>query len=116
MAISDNVRRVQKQIEAERMASDDGATSQISLDLRDKAIKAMFGGAAEWDDYMKVFATDANNVISQSDLAKLRPEEPIDNDNFDRNKARAYLLGNGTCGSQSPLPPGLDFTVGTTLD
>ena len=88
----------------------DGA---VRLDVQQKAVAAILGGADsdEWVVYMSQFAED------DADLKILMPEDNGDPNNFQRNLARAYLVGNGNCGAASPgiIGGGLDFGVDAIL-
>ncbi|MCD9188449.1 MAG: hypothetical protein LUM44_18675 [Pyrinomonadaceae bacterium] len=117
--IRENIKRIQAQIKKEQNESPDG-TSKFAIEIQEKAIAAILGGAADWEPYMKVFATDADGNLDTVALARLRPEPPnsTDREVTKRNKARAYLIGNGNCGAFSVdgPPAGLEFGVGDNLD
>jgi hypothetical protein len=115
LRIRQNIKRIQEKTKLEQEASEDGKTSQTALDLQVKAVAAILGGAADWEPYMTVFATDENNVLDTDALARLRPE-PNTVANSERNKARAYLIGNGNCGPLSVDGPDMEFGVGDNLD
>ncbi|HVE59418.1 MAG TPA: hypothetical protein VNB22_21590 [Pyrinomonadaceae bacterium] len=113
--IRDNIKRIQEKIKLEQEASDDGKTSQTANDLQEKAVAAILGGAAEWEPYMVIFATDEKGFLHEDALARLRPECHT-GESVSRNKARAYLIGNGNCGPMSVDGPDMEFGVGDTLD
>jgi hypothetical protein len=110
MAISDNIREIQDKINNEFGSSN----TPTGDELREKAVAAIFEGAnsAEWNNYMQLFAK------TDDELAKLMPEPNPNSDQeiSDRNLARAYLVGNGNCGAESPSGAPLSFGIGTTLD
>lgn len=61
---------------------------------------------------MQLFAKD------ETELAKLRPQANASEDNeiAAKNVARAYLVGNGNCGAESPMGMPLSFGVEDILD
>jgi hypothetical protein len=114
--IENNIKRIKDIIRAEQEASPSGRDSTTANDLQEKAVAAILGGAADWEPYMKVFATDENEVLDTAALARLKPEPNTDEAAVKRNKARAYLIGNGNCGPNSVLGQSMDFGVGSLLD
>jgi hypothetical protein len=110
MAISDNIKKIEEKIKGEY----GGKQTPTGRELRVKAVAAIFAGAnsEEWKDYMRLFADN------EDELAKLMPESNLKEDPqiADRNLARAYLVGNGNCGAESPIGVSLSFGVGTKLD
>ena len=113
--IRDNIKRIQEQIKQEQDESDDGRTSQTANDLQEKAVAAILGGAADWELYMMIFATDEKGLLHEDALARLRPERHSE-ESASRNKARAYLVGNGNCGPMSVDGVDMEFGVGDHLD
>ena len=107
MSIRDNIEEIQTLVDQERAAS--GGHSATAMELQNKAVAAILGGASAWDEYMKMFSK--NNT----QLTKLRPE-PNTDENFERNLARSYLVGNGNCGAASPDGTEYLFGVTGTLD
>ena len=92
MAIDDNIRHIQDLMFAEQLAlqNDQNAPTPVSNDVRGKARAAIHGGVVQYVQYMKLFATN------DEELARLLPlEDPID---AVREEARAYLIRNGVCG------------------
>ena len=69
----------------------------------------ILGAAAAWEDYMKMFAKDG------AELNRLQAE-PNTDENFEKNLARSYLVGNGNCGAASPGGTEYLFGVTDTLD
>ena len=91
MAIDDNInaKRLALRAEMEAHQENDAALTPVADELRAKAEAAVFGGIAEYIDYMRLFATN------DAELARLLPlEQPLD---ADRQTARAYLVRNGVC-------------------
>ena len=113
--IRHNIKKIQEKIKQEQDASDDGRTSQTANDLQEKAVAAILGGAPEWEPYMMIFATDEKGYLHEDALARLRPE-PNTEESASRNKARAYLIGNGNCGPMSVDGVDMEFGVGDQLD
>lgn len=113
--IRDNIKRIQEKIKKEQDASADGRTSKTANELQEMAVAAILGGAADWEPYMTVFATDENGFLHEDALARLRPERNSE-ESAARNKARAYLIGNGNCGPMSVDGVDMDFGVGDNLD
>jgi len=70
------------------------------------AIKAGIG-TPEWQTYMEQFAG-----LDSHQLKRLLAEDGTLGDEI-QDKKRAYLVGNGVCGIQSPNTQNLDFTVNT---
>jgi hypothetical protein len=93
MTVRDNIRAKMTKIQ-EELSNSGGTTSQTATELQDKAVKAILGGASEWVDYMRLFALPDH----PEQLARLIPTEENVSDTA-RQKARAYLLANGTCGA-----------------
>lgn len=115
--IRNNIKRIQEKIRQEQAASPDLRTSKTANDLQELAVAAILGGAADWEPYMKFFATDEDGQLHEDALQRLRPE-PNTKANAERNVARAYLIGNGNCGANSVDGPsgGMEFGVGDALD
>ena len=86
MSIKSNIEEIVARL-AEEEENDITTTAD---DMREKVVRAIIGGASQWDGYMRLFARD------EKELARLRPEAPGD-DASARNLARAYLIGNGPC-------------------
>ncbi len=85
MSIRSNIEDVMEQIA-------NGNTS-LGNDVRLKSVAAIKAGegSGAWQDYMELFSS------SPTQLARLMPtDNTADDSGFDL--ARAYLVGNGTCG------------------
>lgn len=108
MSIESNIGAKQAAIDAERASSMTG-DSAIANDLQVKAAAAVHGGSSEWTDYMREFATTAEELALLMPETNGLPHSP-------KNLARTYLVGNGVCGAASPGGTELSFTVGDTLD
>jgi hypothetical protein len=110
MAISNNIQEIEDKITNEFGSSNTPTGNEV----REKAVAAIFEGAnsKEWKNYMQLFAK------TNDELAKLMPEPNPNSDReiTGRNLARAYLVGNGNCGAESPSGTPLSFGIGTTLD
>ena len=97
MTVRDNIRAKMAAIENERKG---GGPTPTADEVQNKAMKAILGGqntrdpAAAWADYMRLFALPDK----PEQLARLIPTDTTINDP-DRQKARAYLVGNGVCGA-----------------
>jgi len=91
MSIRDNIERVQNKILAEVTGDFPQGNGPIGGDVHRKAVKAITGGAADWVEYMKLFADPAN----PAELARLIPTDDTTGD--DHQEARAYLVRNGVC-------------------
>jgi hypothetical protein len=117
LSIRDNIKRIEEKIRQEKADSGDLQTSETAQKIQKLAVAAIIGGAADWEPYMKIFATDENDKLDEDALQRLRPE-PNTEEAFERNTARAYLIGNGNCGPNSVDVPtaGMDFGVGGNLD
>ncbi len=92
MAIDDNIQRIIDLMEAEAVALQENpaAPTPVSTDVQSKAKAAIHGGVEQYVAYMRIFATN------DEELARLLPlENPLDPN---RQEARAYLVRNGTCG------------------
>jgi hypothetical protein len=126
LKIRNNIKKIQAIIKAEKEASENGRTSKLASEIQRKAVAAILGGAADWEPYMRIFATDIESgVLDEAALARLKPEplDPEDKESFARNTARAYLIGNGNCGPDSMADPpdtqacgDTEFGVGDNLD
>lgn len=79
-----------------------------------KAVAAILGGinSPEWRTYMLQFVDkDAQGQpLDPRQLARLLGQDATAG-NADRDRNRAYLASNGTCGAESPGALGFDFTV-----
>lgn len=89
MAISDNIQSKAEAVEDERANNPQGPFP-IAREVQTKATKAILGGTLDWIEYMKLFATNPD------ELARLIPTDGSTDD--DRQQARAYLAANGMCG------------------
>ncbi len=107
MSIRENIEEIQATVDQQRSGS--GGNSPMANDLQKKAVATIMGGAAAWDNYMKSFA---KNSI---EMNRLRAEPDTD-ENFEKNLARSYLVGNGNCGAASPDGTEYLFGVTDTLD
>jgi hypothetical protein len=106
MTIRKNIQDVITQIQIQRATQ--GGASSIGDDIQREAQAAILAGqgqppgqiTTEWRTYMLRFAGSPNT--NPQELARLLPTDgthtgSTDNDN--RQKERAYLLANGTCGA-----------------
>ena len=110
--ISDKIKEKEDQIKEEFALPQPQRTT--GNEIAKKSVAAILGGPAEWIDYMNLFTGG-----DPANLAKLMPElntEPPNPIITNRNRARAYLVGNGNCGGESPAGVPLSFGVWTTLD
>jgi hypothetical protein len=107
MSIRTNIEEVQATVDQQRANS--GGRSSLANELQEKAVATILGGAAAWENYMNAFAKD------EKELGRLRAE-PNTDENFERNLARSYLVGNGNCGAASPDGTEYLFGVTDTLD
>ena len=89
MAISDNIQAKAEAIDDERIANPEGPFP-IADEVQQKATKAILGGTLDWVSYVKLFATNPD------ELARLIPTDGT-TDGV-RQQARAYLAANGMCG------------------
>jgi len=88
MSIRTNIEGIMDEI-----ANGDIARGQ---EVREKAVAAIKTGqgSAAWEAYMQLYST------SSEQLARLLPNDStLDDPDFD--EARTYLVGNGTCGSDT---------------
>lgn len=111
--ILDNIQVKINTIKDERASSPDGKTSATGNDVQQKAIAAIHGGAAEWAQYMKLFAGQEGSANFPRLLARLIPTDGTHANDAMRT-ARAYLVGNGVCGAITG--DGLDREVTIILD
>lgn len=107
MSIRTNIEEVQTTVDQQRSGS--GGDSPLANELQEKAVATILGGASAWDNYMKKFAKDTD------EMNRLRAE-PNTDENFEKNLARSYLVGNGNCGAASPDGTEYLFGVTDTLD
>lgn len=107
--IWDEIQKKIKQIEDEHANTHRPTGDEVGS----KAIAAILGGPGEYAAYMNLFTGG-----DQANLIKLMPEANPSNDQqiTKRNRSRAYLLGNGPCGADSPSGVPLDFGVEDVLD
>lgn len=103
MSIRTNIEEVMEQIGGDNGETVGGEVQKQSV----QAIKAG-EGSPEWKEYMSRFAKDENQ------LARLLPTDDTKGD-YEMDVARAYLLGNGTCGAETTRFHLLDG-VGDKLD
>jgi hypothetical protein len=88
MSIRTNIEGVMEQIA--------NGNTTLGQQVREKAIAAIIGGQGSpaWETYMEQFSTTSEQ------MARLLPTDSTENDpGFD--EARTYLIGNGTCGSDT---------------
>ncbi|HEX7176199.1 MAG TPA: hypothetical protein VF240_13135 [Pyrinomonadaceae bacterium] len=104
MTIKSNIEEVITKIIAEVDAGLED--KEVATEVGDKAVAAILGGAAEWAAYMKLFAK------TPEELARLIPTDGTADET--KQKARAYLVANGTCGSGTTR--GLLHTVENKLN
>jgi hypothetical protein len=98
MSIRKNVLKVKRQ-----MLIEIDEPGQISLDVQQKALKAVSQGQASdaWKEYMTMFVEDPAtlndpNSLSSKQLARLRgKDDTAGKPEFD--ETRAYLAADGTC-------------------
>jgi hypothetical protein len=76
---------MQQEVEAHGSAGGD-----VSRQVKEGAINAIMGGAADWVAYMKLFANNPDQ------LARLIPSDGTEDD-LDKREARAYLVSNAIC-------------------
>lgn len=107
MSIRENIEEVQTTVDQQRSSS--GGNSPMANELQVKAVATILGDAAAWENYMKMFAKDS------AELSRLQAE-PNTDENFEKNLARSYLIGNGNCGAASPGGTEYLFGVTDTLD
>jgi hypothetical protein len=89
MTIRANIqaRIVQMQAEVEANPNEIG---EVSKKVKEGAINAIMGGAADWVSYMSLFAN------TPAELARLVPSDGTQDDPNMR-EARAYLVANAIC-------------------
>lgn len=92
MTVRDNIQTLMTRIEEEREATEDSSSGTADR-IQELAMKAIIGGPAEWVDYMSIYALPDK----PEQLARLIPTDGTTD--ADRQKARAYLVANGTCGA-----------------
>lgn len=94
MTIRANIKAVRKRILLEVIEDD----KPFSREVQDKAIEAILGGmnSAECRAYMSLFADPAK----PQQLQRLMAEDGTVDDPSKR-RARAYLLSNGPCGTDT---------------
>ena len=85
MTIRDNIREKRTAVVAEQPNG-----GPVSAKLKEKAIAAILGGAAEWVNYMRLFAK------TPGELARLIPSDGTQDD-AEKREARAYLVANAVC-------------------
>jgi hypothetical protein len=107
MSVQSKIQAVQNKINTERAA---GGTSQTADKLQVAAAAAILKGGDKVEAYMQLFEPDA------AELARMLPDGG--DAHTGKNLARAYLMGNGNCGPNSPQGSqfGLLFGVGGILD
>lgn len=103
MSIKSNIQEMKAKLAAE----EGKPNTPVADDMRAKVVQAIVGGSAQWDDYMRLFAKN------DEELARLRPD-PLEPEVSERNLARAYLVGNGVCTVLTHR--NLDFGVEDALD
>ena len=84
--------------------------AMLGQEVREKALAAIIAGQGSpaWETYMNIFST------SPEQLARLLPTDGTLGDPV-MDEARTYLIGNGTCGSDT-TGSRLIEGVGDTLD
>lgn len=90
MTIQANVKAIRRQILLECLEDN----KPFTRDLQDQALKALIGGMTSDDcrTYMRNYATsDAQLDILMG----------VTGDSATKRKARAYLIANGTCGTET---------------
>jgi hypothetical protein len=91
MSINTNILEKMQKIEEELAQIDDPTKPHpIADEVRNKALRAILGSAADWVIYMQLFAK------TPEELARLIPTDGTHNDE-EKNIARAYLAANGMC-------------------
>jgi len=102
--IKDSIEKLVDQIVIEDAANPgNSATAQRSQDLALKAILVGQGTAPnaitqEWRDFMAFLLSKSDASSDPNNLARLLPEDGTHTD-ANMQKERAYLLGNGMCGT-----------------
>lgn len=92
MTVRKNIQAKMDKIQEEREASGNGSSATANH-IQEMAVKAIMGGPADWVEYMRIYALPDK----PEQLARLIPTDGTNDD--DRQKARAYLVANGTCGA-----------------
>lgn len=94
MAIRDNIKQVKKQMLQDIVGDNQNFTQQV----QDKAIAAILKGpgSPQWETYMKMFIDEGR----QDQLDRLMGADNTANDE-DMNRARAYLVADGPCGTDT---------------
>jgi hypothetical protein len=89
MTIRANIeaRKAQMLKEVQDSGTNGGEFSKL---IKERAINAIMGGAADWVAYMSLFAQ------TPDELARLIPTDGTDAD-ADKREARAYLVANAIC-------------------
>lgn len=102
MSIRTNIEKVINEIQKPENA-------EFGEELQKKAILAIKGGEGSppWREYMEMFAEN------DEQLARLMPTDDT-KDDFEMDRARTYLIGNGPCGALTITR--LLFGVEDTLD
>jgi hypothetical protein len=91
MSITENIESVQNEILTEVQTDFPEGGGPRGTEVHQKAVKAIVGGAADWVEYMKLFADPAK----PEQLARLIPTDGTVSDKH--QEARAYLVRNGVC-------------------
>lgn len=89
MTIRANIEARIEQIQAE-LDANPNELGEISKKVKEGAINAIMGGAADWVSYMSLFAN------TPAELARLIPSDGTEDDPNMR-EARAYLVANAIC-------------------
>lgn len=102
MSIRSNIEQIMEQI--------GNGNTVLGQDVREKSVAAIIAGqgSAEWETYMNLFSSTTDQ------LARLMPTDNTLGDPI-MDQARTYLVGNGTCGSDT-TGSRLIEGVGDTLD
>ena len=90
MSIQQNITDKMNAIHEERENTPDNEPHPLADEVRIKSTKAINGTAADWVNYMQLFAK------TPQELARLIPTDGTENDE-ENIVARAYLAANGMC-------------------
>lgn len=97
MTIRDNIKAVKKRI----LSEIDQPNKPFTREVQDKALAAIlkgFGENPQCEEYMKLFA----DAATPAQLERLMARDNTEGD-AGMNRARAYLMANGPCGSGTVL-------------
>jgi hypothetical protein len=89
MTIRANIEERIRQM-VQEIAGEGPGGGEISQQVKQRAIAAIMGGAADWVAYMNLFAK------TPAELARLIPSDGTQDDP-EKREARAYLVANAIC-------------------